>query len=877
MIKRHFIKNLSIRNKIIAVILFVSLTVLSAGSALIVGWDVNRLKADMQSKLILEAKLIGDYCVVPLTFEDKRQAQEALSRMKLIESVEAGVLFDREGKVFAWYPDSLDVSTFRGNTEDGPAASLRGGRFTIREPIRFRGSLLGGLVMAASSKPLESRMRRLAMTVSAIVLALVLVSFVLATRLQAIISGPIVRLNAHFGRIAAAQDYSIRVARPSGDETGSLYDGFNELLETIEDQNREKKKLIDDLSASRAMQNTIFDAVPQSIFWKDKNGFYLGCNMTFAESAGLDHPDLIAGKTDDDLPWKKEAEKIRADDREVLRTGTHKYHTIEKLLKADGNSVWMDKAKIPLFNSEGEVQVLLGVFEDITEQRRAEEELKASEARYRFLFEQNPVPMLIYETGSLVLLAVNDAFIAGYGYSREEASKLLLPDLYPESEKKAIAGLAKTLKGHAYVGEWHHLKKDGTMMTIEARSHGFSFEGRPARIAVINDLTDRKEAEEALRRSEQRFKQLLESITDYTYSVEISGGCPVKTAHGSGCEKVTGFTPADYATDAQLWLRMVHSDDRRRVEHYADPLLEGKEIPAIEHRIIHKNGDVRWVRNTYVLKRDAGGRVAGYDGLISDITERKLAEDEIQKLNAELEDRVARRTAQLEAANKELEAFSYSVSHDLRAPLRHASGYVDLVMKKFKSDLNEKGRHYLNSIADSVHQMGVLIDDLLQFSRTGRTEMRMSRTDMDGLVRETAENLRRDNPGRAVEWTIAPLPAVFCDGSMLKLVWMNLMSNAVKFTRTRDKALIEIGAREADGETIFSVADNGVGFDMKYAQKLFGVFQRLHSMAEFEGTGIGLANVRRIITRHDGRTWAEARPDEGATFYFSLPKQPKET
>jgi hypothetical protein len=183
--KRYFIENLSIRNKIIAVILFVSLTVLSAGSILIVRWDISRLKADMQSKLILEAKLIGDYCVIPLTFEDRQQAREALSRIKLIESVEAGVLYDKEGKVFAWYPDSLEVSGFR-DMRDGPVASFRNGRFTVREPVRFRGDLLGGLLMVANSKPLESRKRRLAVTVLAVVLALVLVSYFRA--LQAVIS-----------------------------------------------------------------------------------------------------------------------------------------------------------------------------------------------------------------------------------------------------------------------------------------------------------------------------------------------------------------------------------------------------------------------------------------------------------------------------------------------------------------------------------------------------------------------------------------------------------------------------------------------------------------------------------------------------------------
>ncbi len=386
---------------------------------------------------------------------------------------------------------------------------------------------------------------------------------------------------------------------------------------------------------------------------------------------------------------------------------------------------------------------------------------------------------------------------------------------------------------------------------------------RRARQRLEREIEERKINEEVLRKQ----ARLIDLAPAATITRSLDG---LIRFWSEGAERLYGWTREEAVG------RRTH--DLLKTEFLEQPLEAivselrrgGKWTGELRHTT--KSGKLVIVESHWLGQFTPNGEVAELLESNMDITERKQAEEELRGMKDELEIRVQQRTAELAAANKELEAFSYSASHDLRAPLRHIDSYVSLLQRSAGPTLDEKNRAYLRTVSEAAKRMGQLIDDLLVLGRLGRATMEERTVDLTQLVEEARQELAPATAGRTIEWRVSPLPTVRGDSNLLRSVISNLLSNAIKYTRGKDPAQIVVGSRRQDGEVVCYVADNGAGFDMRFVDKLFGVFQRLHNPQEFEGTGIGLASVRRVIQRHGGRTWAESEVGKGATFYFSIPE-----
>ncbi len=616
----------------------------------------------------------------------------------------------------------------------------------------------------------------------------------------------------------------------------------------------------------------IFENTVEGIFQSSPEGRYLSANPALARMLGYDSPqDLIAGVADIRRQLYVNPEDRKKFQKSLEEHGFVTGFEIEEYRK-DGRIIWVSINARAVGDPEGRIRYYEGTIEDITDRKSAEEALRESEDRYRTIFRNSPLG-IFRTTVNGRFLEANPAAAKLFGYDSPEMLIREIHDIgkqlfaHPEDRPRIISEQIGSSGVTRRVTRYR--RKDGSELIANLYLQTIrSAEGQPLFFeGIVEDITERVRAEEALRRANETLRATLEAAPLAIFDLDTEGR--VKSLWNAAAEQMLGWG-RDEAIGR--FLPSVQEDKKEEFNRFRDWIRSGKRMMG--HDVVRRRKDGSLIEYSIYAapEYDNDGKVAGNIAVLVDITDRKRTEDQIRKLNMELEQRVKDRTARLEAANRELEAFAYSVSHDLRAPLRHIDGFLELLQNRTGTIQDEKSRHYMAVITDSAKKMGRLIDDLLSFSRMGRYEMSKIQVDLGALVKEAIREVAPEAEGRTIRWKIGELPVVAGDRAMLRIVLVNLISNALKFTLPREQADIEIGCQVGEKETVIFIRDNGVGFDMAYVDKLFNVFQRLHHADEFEGTGIGLANVRRIISRHGGRTWAEGENNQGAAFYFSLPR-----
>jgi PAS domain S-box-containing protein len=503
------------------------------------------------------------------------------------------------------------------------------------------------------------------------------------------------------------------------------------------------------------------------------------------------------------------------------------------------------------------ILTVYSIFAEIERRTQSERKLDRAQEQYRLLFDSNPIPIWVYDLETLAILDVNATALSRYGYSLQEFLRLKISDLRPEADVPDLLKNVREVNQPVQdSGPWRHKTKSGEIIDVQIRSYPVNFAGKNARVVVATDITEQKKAEEALKASEERFRLIVSNIKDYAIIVLnpegqiISWNGAAQRIKGYQADEILGrhfsvfYPPEDIAArKPEIELKTAREEGRFEDESWR----------------VRKDGS-RFCANVVVTPlRDDAGALHGFVKITRDVTERRRAEQEI-----------LRRSLELEAANKELEAFSYSVSHDLRAPLRGIEGFSQALHEDYHQRLDDTAKDYLRRIRAATQRMGELIDDLLNLSRVTRAEMYKEPIDLTKLANEVVQELETREPQRTVSLKIAEGMRAEGDSRLVRVALQNLIGNAWKFTSKKDDAEIEFGQQSSNGTRTFFIRDNGAGFEQSYASRLFGAFQRLHGSNEFPGSGIGLATVQRIIHRHGGSVWAEGSVNHGATIYFTF-------
>jgi len=504
----------------------------------------------------------------------------------------------------------------------------------------------------------------------------------------------------------------------------------------------------------------------------------------------------------------------------------------------------------------------------IQQLKHSESKLRESEERYRGVVESQSEFITRFRPDGTITFA-NEAYCRYFGLPDcDITGKRFIPAIPDEERKRLDEGFRNLTPENPELSIEHRI----ILANGESRWHQwndraiFSPEGNVIEYQSIGrDITEQRQIEKDLIESERRFRDLATLLPQVIFEVDLNGRI---TYVNESAYQIFGYNPGELEKGITIFQIIVPEEHEQALRNLEES-IEGKKTEGAEYNMVRKDGS-NLNAMVYSSPIMSEGAVAGIRGILVDITQLKKVEDDIRRLNEELEMRVTERTRDLEMANRELDSFSYSVSHDLRAPLRAIDGFSMILLQKYGKNLPKEIVSYLEKIRENTGRMGVLIDDLLNFSRMSRLPLNRFLVDPSSIVREAYEEFRLETTGRQIDLMIKEMPTCSADPALLNHVYTNLLSNALKFTRGRDVARIEVGSYVKDKTTVYYVKDNGIGFDMKYANKLFGVFQRIHDDPSIEGTGVGLAIVERIIHRHGGRVWAESVQGEGTTFFFTL-------
>lgn len=635
---------------------------------------------------------------------------------------------------------------------------------------------------------------------------------------------------------------------------------------------------VEALRASEELFRSAFEDTNVAMIVTGIDNRFVRVNAAFGRLFGYSPAELLEMSMGDFTHPDHLAESYAQ--REALLAGEIRFFQIEKrYLHKDGRVFWGLTNVSLVRDALGQPLQYLGQVQEITERRHAEEALRESQLRSRLIVETANDPFIAVAVDGTIT-EWNAQAAATFGWTQEEIlgrslQETVIPPQFRESYTRGLqqflaTGQVPILNKRIEIEALH---RDGRQFPVELTVWPIRIGGTYTFGAFLRDITERRHAEErfrasveeAQRQSDESFQLLVDSAQDYAiFMLDPEGRIATwnegaKRIKGYQAEEILGRHFSCFYPAADIAANKPEQE-----------LAAARQLGQVEDEgwRLRRDGSCYWANVAITALWDRAGQLRGYAKVTRDFTRRKEFETRITQLNTEL----AARVSELRDVNRELESFCYSVSHDLRAPLRAIDGFSRIVLNDFESLLPAEAAGYLRDVRANTQQMGRLIDDLLAFSRLIHQPLKKQPCRPADLVQECLRELQPQQEGRRVEIRMPDLPECQADPALLKQVWINLLSNALNYTGKREVALVEIGWRATDrpGEIAYFVKDNGVGFDMQYSDKLFGVFQRLHRAEDYAGTGVGLAIVQRIVHRHGGRIWAEAQPDQGATFYFTL-------